>query len=260
MNQVSIKNDIRKMGNNRESNFQAFILAAGEGRRLKPYTDQMPKPMVPVNGQPILQHTLDHLAAAGVQDIIINTFHKGQVIKDFVEDHHNDLSIYLSEEEALLNTGLGIKRVLHRMKSRPFFVINGDAFWTNGPEEEALCQLENAWDPQEMDILLLLQPVNAMTLTKGVGDYIVDQQGRAQRQKDQAGDYMFAGIRICKPEIFDETPDTPFSFLDLMDQAESKGRLFALIHDGEWHHISTPGDLERVNESLAAGMPKEASA
>ncbi len=239
------------MGNIDTSDFCAFILAAGEGKRLRPYTDQVPKPLVPVNGRPILDHTLEHLERDGVEKVVINTFYKGDIIKAFVKSRDHQTEVILSEEDALLNTGLGVKQALSHMNNKPFFLINGDAFWTNGATQSVFERLVAAWNPDEMDILLLLQPVEDMVLTTGVGDYVIDAQGRAIRKKDQSGGYMFAGVRICKPGIFENTPDTPFGFLDLMDKSEGEGRLYALIHDGDWHHISTPVDLDRVNDALA---------
>ena len=103
-----------------------------------------------------------------------------------------------------------------------------------------------------MDILIALQPVNTMTLTHGVGDYDLDQDGRAIRNKDQSGAYMFTSIRINASHIFDEAPDIPFSYLQLLDEAEQNGRLFGVINKGDWHHISTPEDLEKVNAHYAA--------
>ncbi len=246
----------------RASDFRAFIFAAGEGRRLKPYTESVPKPMVHIAGKPILDHTFRHLETVGISKVAMNSFYKKEAIRAFVRDYQGLIDISLSEEDELLNTGLGLKRALPTMGGKPFYAINGDAFWTDkaGEGENALERLAEAWSPEIMDILLLLQPVSNMILTKGVGDYALDKQGRAIRQKDQAGDYMFAGIRICKPEIFENTPESPFGFLDLMDRAEAQGRLFGVVHTGDWHHISTPDDLERVNEAFSANLPKEVCA
>ena len=88
-----------------------------------------------------------------------------------------------------------------------------------------------------------------MNLTGGLGDYDIDKDSKPIRSLDKSGKYMFTSIRICHPRLFDDTPDTPFSFLDLMDKAEANGRLGVLVHDSEWHHISTAADLERVNHS-----------
>ncbi len=107
--------------------------------------------------------------------------------------------------------------------------------------------MKEAWNDNTMDILILLQPVSSMHLTQGIGDYDIDAQGRATRSLDKSGQYMFTSIRINHPRIFDNTPNGAFSYLQCLDTAQAKGRLHAIIHDNDWHHISTPKDLETVD-------------
>jgi len=226
----------------------AFILAAGMGSRLKPYTDTMPKPMVPVNNRPILDYALDKLTYEQINNVTINLFYLGDRIKKHLEERH-DLNITFSIEEELLDTGGGVKKALDTINEESFYLINGDALWTD-KNDTALNRLANTWDPETMDVLLLLQPIKAMTLTKGVGDYDLKPDGKAVRSKNKSGAYMFGGIRIAKKDIFQKTPNNAFSFLELMDKAEKESRLHAIVHEGEWHHISTPDDLERVNTAI----------
>ncbi len=227
----------------------AFILAAGLGTRLKPHTDTMPKPMVPVNGKPIIGHILDQLREAGVKSVTVNLHHKADVLRNYLATR-TDIKIHQSFEETLLETGGGAKKALPTLGDQPFYMINGDAFCVDGPSGSALLNLAKAFDEKTMDILLLLEPVSRMVLTQGVGDYDINGQ-HPLRNRDKQGGYMFAGIRICHPRIFNDTPDGAFPFISLMDKAEKDGTLFAHVHDGDWHHISTPEDLEKVNEALA---------
>ena len=235
---------------NKDKPEHAFILAAGEGSRLRPHTNTMPKPMVPINGRPILDYTVEKLAKDGIKNITINLFYLGDRIENYFKDC-STCNIHFSKETALLDTGGGVKNALETMQGKPFYLINGDAFWSESDEKSAFDNLAENWRPDVMDILILLQPVDQMTLTEGVGDYDLAPNGQAKRSKDKTGTFMFAGIRITKPEVFENSPDGPFSFLELMDKAEARGRLHGVIHEGEWHHISTPQDLERVNQSLA---------
>ena len=99
-----------------------------------------------------------------------------------------------------------------------------------------------------MDILILLQPVETMTTSKGVGDYTLAPNGLAKRSLDQTGTHMFTSMRINHPRIFDSAPDMPFSYLDLLDKAQAQGRLYGVTHHGVWHHISTPDDLSAVRK------------
>ncbi|HPF78951.1 MAG TPA: nucleotidyltransferase family protein, partial [Alphaproteobacteria bacterium] len=216
--------------------------------RLRPYTDNTPKPLVPVNGMPILDYTMAKLRQSGIGHVTINLNYLGDRIENYFKDC-KDPKITFSKETELLDTGGGVKYALHTMENKPFFLINGDALWTDG-DAPALDRLADYWNPDIMDILLLLQPVENMTLTHGVGDYDLNKDGKAVRTPHKTGAYMFGGIRIVKPEVFEGTADGAFSFLDLMDKAQASGRLYGLIHDGEWHHISTPEELERVNTAM----------
>ncbi|HPD82307.1 MAG: nucleotidyltransferase family protein [Alphaproteobacteria bacterium] len=237
----------------------AFILAAGKGERLRPYTQTTPKPMIPIQGRPILDYIFEKLKKSGIENVTINTNYLGDRIKNYT-DHYEGLNITLSPEDKHLETGGGVKYALHTMEEKPFYLINGDAFWTEGKGLNALDRLAQAWNPKTMDILLLLQSVEAMHLTEGVGDYNLNVNGQAVRSLNKTGAYMFGGIRITKPDIFDGSPEGAFSFLDLMDKAQEKGRLYGIIHEGEWHHISTPKDLEAVNAAMATAATQVKSA
>lgn len=224
----------------------AFILAAGRGARLRPYTDSTPKPMVSVGGRPLIDRTIDKLVEAGIKHITVNTHYMADILETHLKKR-SDAEILFSREEKLLDTGGGIKNALHTLGDKPFYVIAGDNLWTDGPSGNALLRLADAWDARKMDIVTLLQPLAAMTLTDGVGDFDMDAGGRVIRRADKSGHYMWTNIRINAPDIFRNAPDGPFSFIGLMDEAEAKGRFYALAHDGEWHHISTGPELDRVN-------------
>lgn len=227
----------------------AFILAAGKGTRLRPITDTIPKPMAKVLDKPLIQHIIQKLEADGINKIIINLFYLGHIIRKNLVDAKSQKIIF-SEEQELLETGGGVKNALAFIGNKPFFLINGDAFWTDHKDISALQRLENEWNSHRMDILLLLMPVTKMTLTRGVGDYNINEKGQATRTPDGSGQYMFTGIRVTKPDLFEDTPDGAFSYLEIMDRAEKKQKLYGLIHEGEWHHISTPADLDNVNRYL----------
>ncbi len=227
---------------------KAFILAAGFGTRMRPLTETMPKPMVEVAGRSLLERTLDHLERARIQDVVINTHYLAEKINEHVKKRAEP-NIILSHEPDILDTAGGIKHTLDRFNAEPFFVLSGDGLWKDHPQAPALKTMTNLWDPEKMDILILLQPTKSMKLTRGVGDYHLEPDGRALRAIDQSGAYMFTSMRINHPRIFDDTPDTPFSYLQLLDKAQEQGRLYGAVHQGDWHHISTPADLEAVNQA-----------
>ncbi|MCB1539233.1 MAG: nucleotidyltransferase family protein [Rhodospirillales bacterium] len=218
---------------------QAMILAAGRGERMRPLTDTCPKPMVPVAGKPIIDYAIESLRALGVETIVANTHHLAQIITP----HLDAMGVAAIYEPALLDTGGGIKNALaHLDRDAPLMVLSGDSIL---PDVDTLPDLADAWDANTMDILLLLQPLETMTLTPGIGDYDLTD-GLPRRAPDKSGAYMWTSARILNPRIFDSAPDGPFSFRDLMDAAQTKGRLAARVHKGVWHHLTTPADIAAV--------------
>lgn len=227
----------------------AFILAAGEGRRLRPYTDHCPKPMVKLGGKPIIDYTIDKLIEAGVKTITVNLHYMADILAEHLQER-TDVRINLSFEDNLLDTGGGLANALDTMDGKPFYIISGDAFWVDNPYEATLPALAAQWDSKTTDLLLLLQPASTMKLTHGVGDYTFDADGIPVRILDKTGTHMFTSIRIAHPRLFDGCPEGAFSFLQLMDKAEADGSLRGYEHKGDWHHISTPAELERVDKAL----------
>lgn len=229
---------------------KAFIMAAGRGNRLRPHTDTLPKPLVPVAGRPIIDHVIDSVTGAGVRDITVNLHYMADKLTQHLTGHRSGAHFTLSPEPVLMDTGGGVRNALHTMGDGPFYVVSGDSFWTDGPQGNALKRMAQAWDPARMDLLLLLQPLARLHTGHAVGDYDLLPDGRCVRSRTQTGMHMWTSVRICDSRLFADTPDTPFSFLTLMDRAESHGRLFALVHDGEWYHITTPDDLTRIDAAL----------
>src|ERR1035438_1151444 len=140
---------------------KAMVLAAGHGMRLKPLTDRMPKPLVPVTGKPMIEYALDKLRAYGIQEIIINVSHFKEQLTAHLSTF-NDLTIKISEEAEPLETGGGLKKALPLLGHESFFTINSDIIWLD-EREGALERLARHWDDAKMDVLLLTQP-NARTI------------------------------------------------------------------------------------------------
>ena len=226
---------------------KAFILAAGFGTRMRPLTNDMPKPMVKVGDKAMIDLALDKLAATGVERCVVNTHYKAEILQEHLKSRAQP-QVIISHETEILETGGGLKNAIHHFDA-PYYILSGDSVWEDAQGENALKTLAESWNPETMDILMLLQPVETMALTEGVGDYNLDEDGHATRSPDKTGAYMFTSIRINAPHIFESAPNGPFNYRDLMDEAQEKGRLYGIVHNGTWHHISTPEDLEKVNKA-----------
>ena len=236
---------------------KAFVLAAGMGERMRPLTDNCPKPMLYVGGKTMLDRTLDALAAAGVTDVVVNLHYLGHMIRTHLETR-DDLNIVFSEEDVLLDTGAGVKKMLSFFGDEPFYVLNADVVWTDGPNKPTLMQLAEKWDGNKMDLLLLLHTTKDLPVYAGAGDYYLaagSDKPLFAKGDDYTGpapNYIFAGPRIAQAKLFDGSADGVFTFRDLFLKAEADERLFAVVHDGAWHHVGTPEALEKTNALLDA--------
>jgi len=226
----------------------AMILAAGFGTRMRPITDHTPKPLVPLNGKPLIDHAVDRLIAAGVKRVVVNTHYKAEMIEAHLKKR-SDVAIELSHETTLLDTGGGVKKALPLL-GESFYVLNADVFWLNA-KVPALARLRRAWDETRLDALLLAQRTVSAVGYDGLGDFTVDSLGHLRRRGErEVAPFLFAGIEIMKRAIFHDSPDGAFSLNLLWSKAIEAGRIEALIHDGEWFHVGTPQGLAATEERL----------
>jgi N-acetyl-alpha-D-muramate 1-phosphate uridylyltransferase len=231
---------------------QAVVLAAGLGTRMRPLTDARPKPLLEVAGLTLLDRILDRLEEAGVELVAVNTYHLAGQIHAHLSGRRSP-KIVFSDETELLETGGGVRRALGLLKPEPFLVVNGDELWLDGPQP-ALQRLSRAFDSERMDALLLLHPTAFIANYEGRGDYFLDPNGRLQRRREgRVAPFLFAGMEMFHPRLFDGAPDGAFSLNLLYDRAEADGKLYGLRHDGELFHISTPADLAYAEDWLARG-------
>ena len=227
-----------------------MVLAAGLGTRLRPVTDTIPKPLVEINGRPLIDHALDRLTLAGVERVVVNIHYKVAMMAAHLSrrDHPQ---IELSEEAELLDTGGGVAQALPLL-DETFFVVNGDVFWRDS-KDSALLRLAGAFDPANMDAVLLLQRTVTAVGYEGSGDYFLDVRGNPRRRRErEVAPYLFAGIQLLHRRLFDRAPGRVFSLVRLFDRAEAAGRLRAIVHDGEWYHVGTPEGLAMTRERLSS--------
>ncbi|MGB8274260.1 MAG: nucleotidyltransferase family protein, partial [Alphaproteobacteria bacterium] len=145
-----------------------------------------------------------------------------------------------------LETGGGVAKALPQLGPEPFYVINGDVLWLDGARD-TLVRLAETWRDGDMDALLLLRAVVRAGDYRGPGDFFLDQMGRVRRrQPRQVAPFVFTGLQILHPRLFSGDLPRRFSLNLLYDRAEAAGRLFGLVHEGEWFHIGTPESLTRV--------------
>lgn len=220
-----------------------MILAAGFGKRLHPLTLRVPKPLVAVNGRPILDYTLDHLTHGEIQRCIVNTHYLAQAIHEHLHSVHHP-HITLSYEPQILDTGGAIRHVLPFFKDQPFFVVNADIWWE---EKSVFDRLREMWDPERMDGILVVVPYDQAIDFPGSGDYfLTDDQKLAHRGDKSEAPYIYSGIQLLHPRVFQNLPEGPFPLLDLYLDLEQKGRLYGLVMSGSWCDMGTPQTLANL--------------
>jgi MurNAc alpha-1-phosphate uridylyltransferase len=229
----------------------AMVLAAGLGKRMRPITERMPKPLVRVHGKTLIDHALDALAAAGVARAVVNVHHLADQLEGHLASRAMPRIIISDERTALLESGGGVAKALPQIGSEPFYILNSDTFWVEGYRPN-LVHLAEAWDRDRMDMLLLLASTTAAVGYAGAGDFTMDTEGRLSRRKErQVAPFAYAGAAIASPAIFTDLPEGPFSLNLLFDRAIEAGRLFGIRLDGLWLHVGTPDSIAEAEEAIA---------
>ncbi len=228
---------------------RAMILAAGLGERMRPLTENLPKPLIEVRGRSLIETILDRLEMAGVPEVVINLYYLGELIETRLAGRAGP-RIAFSREATRLETGGGVRKALPLLGAEPFFAINGDVCWLDGCTA-ALRRLAEAWDDAEMDALLLLHPTAYAVGYDGPGDFVLSPEGRLRRRRErEVAPFVFSGIQMFHPRLFEATPEGPFSLNLVYDKAVEAERLWGLRHDGDWFHIGTPENLRDVEDAL----------
>ena len=230
----------------------AIVLAAGLGRRMLPITATLPKPLVKVAGQSLIDFALDRLHEAGMDTVVVNVHHFADMLEAHVGTRTVPRILISDERAALLETGGGVKKALPLLGDGPFITFNSDSLWIEG-DEPNLKRLVKAWDPDRMDILMLVAPLSTSIGFDGPGDFHMAENGRLRRRgTDSSAPFAYAGVAIVKPELVHGTPDGAFSANAFYDRAIAKDRLYGLCLEGQWLHVGEPQAIAEAEQCLAA--------
>jgi MurNAc alpha-1-phosphate uridylyltransferase len=229
-----------------------MILAAGLGTRMRPLTDAMPKPLVAVGGKPLINHVLDHLAAVGVETAVVNVHHFADQIEQHLKPRRAPKIVISDERDAVLGTGGGVVKALPLIGAAPFFVLNSDTLWIDGVKPN-LERLAAAFQPAAMDALLMLAPTATSVGYGGRGDFAMAPDGKLRRRPErEVVPFVYAGIAILSPALFQETPSGAFALTQLFDRAIEQERLYGLRLEGVWMHVGTPDAVAAAEHAILA--------
>jgi N-acetyl-alpha-D-muramate 1-phosphate uridylyltransferase len=218
-----------------------MLLAAGLGTRLRPITETLPKPLVPVGGVPLIERIIANAREEGARRFVANAHYRA----DQLLAHFGGL-LKVNREDELLGTGGGVKAALPMLHSDPFFVMNTDAFWPTGADLP-LARMIERYEDDEI-VLLCAQPRRATGFGRS-HDFCLDPRGTI------TGDYgapiIYAGVALMGKALFADTPDGPFPLTTLFDRALDEERLRGVVLDAPWHHVGDGEGLLAAEAALA---------
>jgi len=222
----------------------AIILAAGLGTRMRPLTNDRPKPMIEVLDKPLIGYVIEMCLQAGVTEIIINFHYKPEPLKAYINAHYADIVTLSNEENLLLDSGGGTLKALQHTDASEFFVINADCIWHS--KHNALTELYNDYQAEKYDVFKLLAcPHHAIGFDSNP-IYSLDEKGFISKGLPLTSN--FTGIQILKRSLFDHYTIEPFSIRSIWNHAFENNRVGGIEYTGTWLHIGTP---QAVIESAA---------
>ena len=219
---------------------KAMVLAAGRGERMRPITDTLPKPLVPVAGKPLIGYHLERLARAGIQEVVINLSWLGNRIRAALGDGRDyGLSITYSEEGPVpLETGGVIFKALPWLGPGPFLVVNGDT-WSDIDYGQLALE-----DGATGRIVLVPNPTH-----NSRGDFGVDGDVVVEREAER---FTYSGVGVYRPEFFEGCVPGRFQMLPLLKRAIAARALRGELHRGEWCDVGTPERLATLDAEVRA--------
>jgi MurNAc alpha-1-phosphate uridylyltransferase len=233
----------------------AMVLAAGLGTRLRPITDRMPKPLVPVGGRPMIDYVLDLLAKAGIEQVVVNVHHFADQMVAYLKKRR-DLDIIISDEsDRLMNNGGGLAKGLKLLEPGPVLVMNADLFWVNEPkgQHSNLQHLCGFFDAARMDMAMLCVPMDRTIGHDGKRDFDMDGQGRLVRFREGHNNpVVYAGAFAMNTSFMADAPDEPFNLNLYFDIAIQANRLYGMPLQGDWLTVGSPEALTEAEAFLSA--------
>jgi MurNAc alpha-1-phosphate uridylyltransferase len=208
---------------------------------------------VRLQGKALVDRVLDRLAEAGITRTIINVHYKADQIELHLRDRKTPAIEFSDERARLLDTGGGVKRALARLGPCRFLIHNADSVWIEGMGSN-LARLAAAWDDGAMDCLLMLAPASASHGYLGRGDFALAHDGRIRRRRhdEEILPFVFTGVSVAHPRLFDDTPEGAFSLNRVWTRAIGASRAFGMRMEGVWMHVGTPAALAQAEQCLSA--------
>ena len=220
----------------------AIILAAGYGKRFRPLTNQIPKPLIKIYGKALLGHTIDMLLSCGIRNIVINTHYKSKLINDYLLKNYQQLPITISHESILLDTGGGVKNAVSYFKEKIILVINSDIFWYNLNYQD-IKNLLIQYNDQYKCQLLLNNIKNSYGIKKNTGDFCFKKNHLIRNKINNKG-LIYSGAQIIDTSILNSFDEKIFSFNKIWDLLIEQKKITGILMSSKWLHLGSQDSLK----------------
>ena len=228
----------------------AMVLAAGLGTRMRPITNTRPKPLVMVAGKTLLDRALDTLAEGGIERAFVNVHYLADQIEHHLQGRAEPAITISDERRELLDSGGGVNLALAGQPDGPVMILNSDSFWIDG-QDNNIRRLKSAWDPDQMDMMLLVSHPEQSIGFDGAGDFFMDAQHKLTRRgKAESAPYIYAGAIVTTVGFLRSVQKAKFSLNQLFDAAIAEKRLYGCVLDGLWLHVGTPASIEEAEQAI----------
>jgi MurNAc alpha-1-phosphate uridylyltransferase len=228
----------------------AMVLAAGLGTRMRPAARNKPKPLVEVQQRALIDHVLDRLARAGIATAVVNVHHFADQLERHLTKRTRPRIAISDERGKLLGTGGGIVKAMPLLGRAPFLLVNSDSLWIERATSN-LVRLARFFDRLRMDAALMLAATEDAFGYDGRGDYALEPGGTLRRRPERGtAPYVYMGVSILSPALFEGAPRGAFGLSDLFDRAEKAGRLMGLKLEGTFLHVGTPDAIAAAEEAI----------
>lgn len=223
---------------------QAVVLAGGQGVKMRPLTYEVPKPLIPVGGRPVLEYTLEMLRDAGLKEVILAIGHLGDKIKEAIGNGRKyGMTITYSEENQALGSAGALRLAQRLLENQPFLVVNGDIL--------AKINLQDVINFHQEDKYLGTMVLSAKAETAGYGTVLLRGEKIVQffkKSARKASQLVNAGIYVFNPAVFDYIPVSGKSDLDeqVFPRLTQEGKLAGYTFEGDWFEVSTPKNYEKA--------------
>ena len=226
---------------------KAIILGAGFGKRMRPITKKIPKPLVKINGVTLLENSIKFLSSLGVKHIVVNAHHLHKEMVNFVKRKKFSSKVnVVVEKRKILNTGGGILNASKKFKKQPFFVLNPDTLWRRGYKKE-IRKLEKVYLKNKKPTMLLVSKSKSYDRSFK-GDFNLNSKNEILRQKNNK--FIFTGVQIINRSVFKKRKIRPFSMNKVWDDLIRSKELLGVTSKQRFFHINSYKIYKKLNRKI----------